>query len=209
MNMIADVNSQLPFVSSSSSPIGDQYVDATSGVGSNGSGGGGGDLSTAQLAALKAAQARDGALIGLSDVNSLVHINSRHLLATATDGDDALADSSSSPEEVVSAAAAVATRSRHMAKPSDAATHNNNNSTTFNLTRKSAGAHGENASGVFHGSHNNMHHHHHHHHTNNTRNNQSMELVLINGTWHLVDVRICYQNLLTTHKHYNDSHINK
>lgn len=50
--------------------------------------------------------------------------------------------------------------------------------------------------------------------TNLTKNdNSSLELVLINGTWHLIDLNIC-QKLMSTdqndvNKFYNFTHLNK
>lgn len=41
--------------------------------------------------------------------------------------------------------------------------------------------------------------------------NESKELVLINGTWHLIDLNVCYQMLLTEsgNNYTNHSHMNK
>jgi hypothetical protein len=167
--MIADVNSQFPdFLPSADEHQPMRQQRHQRGVMRSGED----DLSTTQLAALKAAQARDGALIGLNDVNSLVHVQSRHLLADVPNDD--------STAEVA---------------PTAEATTNNNNVTTFNLTLKNGASNGNNMSGA-----GTMHPH----------KNGSMELMLINGTWHLVDVSICYQNMMATGKpHLNDSHINK
>ena len=46
------------------------------------------------------------------------------------------------------------------------------------------------------------------------KSNESMELVLINGTWHLIDLNICYNMMRgeagnTNEYYHNNTHINK
>ena len=46
------------------------------------------------------------------------------------------------------------------------------------------------------------------------KSNESMELVLINGTWHLIDLNICYNMMRgeagnTNQYYHNNTHINK
>ena len=128
---------------------------------------------SAKLAALGAANARDGALIDLKDLNQ--HINSRRLLSDS-DYDDLSNDSSEKTS-----------KDSKLNKNQSSINKNNNTlptlekKTAYNLTKKS---------------------------------NESMELVLINGTWHLIDLNVCY-NLLraeaenASHFYHNNTHLNK
>jgi hypothetical protein len=130
------------------------------------------DAESAQLAALAAAEARDGALI---DINKLKpqNVKSRHLLSNYNDD-----ETKNSKLKKTKSADLLAASS---AKKSFNLTQKNGN---YNLT-------GYNAS--------------------IGNNNESMELVLINGTWHLLNLSYCYQTMMSASKnqYQNYSHLNK
>ena len=123
--------------------------------------------SSSQLAAMAAAQVKDGALVGSQ--NSLsVHVKSRHLLSDY-DYPEESADDQNLPT----------TRSPG---------HNTQNKSNNDLNLKGA----------------NM--------TNN--NGSNMEFIFINGTWHLIDLDICYKFMAVdaandTQRFNNFTHLRK
>ncbi len=131
------------------------------------------DAESAQLAALAAAEARDGALIDIQQLKQQ-NIKSRHLLSNYN-------------EEETNNSKLKRTKSADLLAASSAKKSFNltNRSNNYNLT-------GYNA-------------------INGSNNNESMELVLINGTWHLLNLSYCYQTMMSANKNqfHNFSHLNK
>lgn len=130
-----------------------------------------------KLAALGAANARDGALIDLKDLNQ--HINSRRLLSDNDYYD--LANDSSEKTSL---------KDSKLDKNKSLKNNNNKNSNSLpTLEKKSA-------------------------YNLTKKTNESMELVLINGTWHLIDLNVCYNMMRaeaenTNQFYHNNTHLNK
>lgn len=129
------------------------------------------DADSAQLAAMAAAEARDGALIDIQQLKQQ-NVKSRHLLSNYNEDETTNSKLKKTKSADLLAASSVK-KSFNLTKRSD----------NYNLT-------GYNAS---------------------SGNNESMELVLINGTWHLLNLSYCYQTMMSANKnqYHNYSHLNK